>query len=172
LKGDTPELEGYSVHDIAGVLKLFLRELEGVYFLLFPFFFIPFSEPLIPYALYDNFLGATQIESKPARIALLRSLVVALPKKNKEIMDKFIGLLHDIAQKSQDNRMTASNLAVIVGPNIMKSSNAEDYEKMLMDSKPIGQITEDIIANYKLLFSVRTISFFLFSHFHFKKGED
>lgn len=87
------ELTKYDVHSIAGLLKLFLREL---------------SEPLFTHELYDAFTTAIYIENEGMALYCIREACTTLPPANKAIAKKLFGFLHKLIEhqdKSKMNRM-------------------------------------------------------------------
>ncbi|XP_077979662.1 rho GTPase-activating protein 44-like isoform X2 [Glandiceps talaboti] len=92
------------VHAITGVLKQYLRELP---------------EPLLTFALYDEFVSANSIQDTDARLQALWTTVNKLPKPNFDNLRFLIKFLHKLAEYSDVTKMTSSNLALVIAPNIM-----------------------------------------------------
>uniref|UniRef100_M4AK47 Rho GTPase activating protein 36 n=1 Tax=Xiphophorus maculatus TaxID=8083 RepID=M4AK47_XIPMA len=102
--------EEHSVHDVAALLKEFLRDMP---------------DPLLPQELYPAFLHANRIFF----------LFYFIP----------------------GNKMTAANLAVIFGPNLLQREGGGDTSPQAMgieDSTAIISITLVLIQNYRRLFTV------------------
>lgn len=102
----------FDVHTVAGLLKLYLRELP---------------EPLFTYEHYDKWVSATtsntdsndtEAETGP-QIEALRSVIEQLPKENRDNLSHLIRFLHLVARHSNSNKMTASNLAITMAPSLI-----------------------------------------------------
>uniref|UniRef100_A0AAQ4RJM9 Rho GTPase-activating protein 17 n=1 Tax=Gasterosteus aculeatus aculeatus TaxID=481459 RepID=A0AAQ4RJM9_GASAC len=99
----TSQLEEFysDPHAVAGALKSYLRELP---------------EPLMTYQLYDEWIQAS---SRPGGVQGLQPLWLVcdtFPRGNKANLEVFLAKL---AQDSEVNKMTPSNLAIVLGPNLM-----------------------------------------------------
>lgn len=117
----------FDVHTIAGLLKLYLREL---------------NEPLFTYALYDQWIDATvktlnsttpattsstpnqtsSEDSKPSvtpSLTPLKQVVEQLPKANYDNLKLLIRFLHLLTCHREFNRMTATNLAITMAPSLI-----------------------------------------------------
>jgi RhoGAP domain len=55
------------------------------------------------------------------RLAYYRSLVASLPEHNCNLLRYTVEFLRDVSKHSDENKMTAINLATVVGPNILVS---------------------------------------------------
>ncbi|XP_050311629.1 LOW QUALITY PROTEIN: rho GTPase-activating protein 11A-like [Anthonomus grandis grandis] len=134
----------YNVIDVAAVLKSFLRELP---------------EPLIPQVYNDLFLMCS-LEKRPKK-DVLECLLLAcllLPSENLNVLSYLMQFFKEVASYSSYNKMTYSNLSILIGPNIFpmddklvpKSSftitRICDITKLLIEnSKNIGFIPDYII---------------------------
>uniref|UniRef100_A0AAQ4QTA4 Rho GTPase-activating protein 17 n=1 Tax=Gasterosteus aculeatus aculeatus TaxID=481459 RepID=A0AAQ4QTA4_GASAC len=97
----TSQLEEFysDPHAVAGALKSYLRELP---------------EPLMTYQLYDEWIQASRRAS--LRLQPLWLVCDTFPRGNKANLEVFLAKL---AQDSEVNKMTPSNLAIVLGPNLM-----------------------------------------------------
>uniref|UniRef100_A0AAQ4PZ41 Rho GTPase activating protein 36 n=1 Tax=Gasterosteus aculeatus aculeatus TaxID=481459 RepID=A0AAQ4PZ41_GASAC len=107
--------EEHSVHDVAALLKEFLREIP---------------DPLLPLELYPAFLHANSLKGAD-QLQYLQHLLYLLPPCNCDTLLRLLHLLHTVQSYAQDsvgtndeeipgNKMTAANLAVIFGPNLLQ----------------------------------------------------
>ncbi|XP_064881346.1 rho GTPase-activating protein 6-like isoform X2 [Oncorhynchus nerka] len=144
--------EETSVHDVAALLKEFLRDMP---------------DPLLPRELYSAFLHANLLQGTD-QFLYLQLLLYLLPACNCDTLLRLLTLLHTVQSHAQDttgpqdqflgNKMTATNLAVIFGPNLLQgergggemSPHAMDIE----DSAAIINVTLQLIQNYERLFTV------------------
>jgi len=94
----------YDVHTIAGLLKLYLRELP---------------EPLFTYDLYDQWIEATVKTLNNERPTALEQVVKLLPKANYDNLSHLIRFLHLLTCHCELNKMTATNLAITMAPSLI-----------------------------------------------------
>ena len=104
--------EEYTEHDVANVLKRFLRTLP---------------EPLLTNELYSKWIEGIDLQSHELRLDLYKRLIGALPHVNQRILRKLLGHLHAIQNKCEKNGMSVSNLAAIWGPTLMTVESARDH---------------------------------------------
>lgn len=101
---------GNDVHIVAGALKQYLRELP---------------EPLMTFSLYNEWIQAHGIQDNGARLQQYWSIVEKMPplyKANLRYLVKFLGKL---SENSEVNKMSASNIAIVIAPNIIWSAEDE-----------------------------------------------
>uniref|UniRef100_A0A8C7KV66 Rho GTPase-activating protein 29 n=1 Tax=Oncorhynchus kisutch TaxID=8019 RepID=A0A8C7KV66_ONCKI len=134
---DLVELSDLSPHDIANVLKLYLRQLP---------------EPLILYRYYNDFIGLAKesqrviIEEKailPKQPSIklnrvifkIRDLLRQLPPAHYRTLRFLTAHLHRVTEQAEENKMTASNLGIIFGPTLVKprQTDAEVSLSSLVD---------------------------------------
>ncbi|XP_029610366.1 rho GTPase-activating protein 6 [Salmo trutta] len=147
--------EENSVHDVAALLKEFLRDMP---------------DPLLPRELYSAFLHANILQGTD-QFLYLQLLLYLLPACNCDTLLRLLTLLHTVQSHAQDttgphslqflgNKMTATNLAVIFGPNLLQGERAGGDREMsphamgIEDSSAIINVTLQLIQNYKRLFMV------------------
>ncbi|XP_032359201.1 rho GTPase-activating protein 17a isoform X4 [Etheostoma spectabile] len=102
----TSQLEEFysDPHAVAGALKSYLRELP---------------EPLMSYQLYDEWIQASSVSDPDKRLQALWVVCDKLPKNNKTNLRYLVKFLTKLAQDSEVNKMTPSNIAIVLGPNLM-----------------------------------------------------
>uniref|UniRef100_A0AAZ3RUZ1 Rho GTPase-activating protein 29 n=1 Tax=Oncorhynchus tshawytscha TaxID=74940 RepID=A0AAZ3RUZ1_ONCTS len=125
---DLVELSDLSPHDIANVLKLYLRQLP---------------EPLILYRYYNDFIGLakeTRLPKQPSIklnrvIFKIRDLLRQLPPAHYRTLRFLTAHLHRVTEQAEENKMTASNLGIIFGPTLVKprQTDAEVSLSSLVD---------------------------------------
>ncbi|XP_061566715.1 rho GTPase-activating protein 36 isoform X2 [Cololabis saira] len=144
--------EEHSVHDVAALLKEFLRDIP---------------DPLLPRELYPAFLHANLLRGAD-QLQYLQHLLYLLPPCNCDTLLRLLTLLHTVQSFAQDsvgtndeeipgNKMTAANLAVIFGPNLLQKERAGDVSPQAMgieDSTAIISVTLLLIQNHRKLFKV------------------
>lgn len=118
--------ERYSVHDAASVLRRYLNQMPVSVRHYFGFIRIPLTntsnqqEPIVPLQFYNEFRNAMQKQplDVDSAIRTYRLLIQAMPPANRYLLLYVLDLLAVFARKSDQNRMPASNLAVIFQPGI------------------------------------------------------
>uniref|UniRef100_A0A673VVI4 Rho GTPase activating protein 36 n=1 Tax=Salmo trutta TaxID=8032 RepID=A0A673VVI4_SALTR len=136
--------EENSVHDVAALLKEFLRDMP---------------DPLLPRELYSAFLHANILQGTD-QFLYLQLLLYLLPACNCDTLLRLLTLLHTVQSHFLGNKMTATNLAVIFGPNLLQGERAGGDREMsphamgIEDSSAIINVTLQLIQNYKRLFMV------------------
>lgn len=147
--------EEHSVHDVAALLKEFLRDMP---------------DPLLTRELYTAFIHTMMLDfSDQDRIVQL--LLFLLPPCNSDTLQRLLCLLSTVATHSKDtvdtegqeatgNKMTSLNLATIFGPNLLhklKSSDKEFVVESLArveESTAVISVVQRMIDTYDTLFTV------------------
>ncbi|GFO00598.1 rho GTPase-activating protein 17 [Plakobranchus ocellatus] len=116
-------------HTVAGALKQYLRELP---------------EPLLTFALYDDFMQAAFLPQEQ-RLQALWTVINKLPKPNYNNFRYLVKFLAKLAEKSDINKMKPSNIAIVMGPNLMwtEKSNAPN----MLTTGTVSAITEAIVTH-------------------------
>ncbi|XP_066542442.1 rho GTPase-activating protein 6-like isoform X2 [Hoplias malabaricus] len=145
----------HSVHDVAGLLKEFLRDLP---------------DPLLTRELYTAFINCTGLGSSE-QISVLRLLICLLPACNCDTLQRLLLFLSTVASHAEDsldsqgeqvvgNKMTALNLATIFGPNILHKQKSSEKEFSVQssaraeESAAVISIVQNIIAAQHTLFMI------------------
>ncbi|XP_036816558.1 rho GTPase-activating protein 17 isoform X5 [Oncorhynchus mykiss] len=102
----TSQLEEFysDPHAVAGALKSYLRELP---------------EPLMSFQLYNEWIQASSVLEPDKRLQALWVVCDQLPKNNKANLRYLVKFLSKLAQDSEVNKMTPSNIAIVLGPNLL-----------------------------------------------------
>uniref|UniRef100_A0A674N5M8 Rho GTPase activating protein 17b n=1 Tax=Takifugu rubripes TaxID=31033 RepID=A0A674N5M8_TAKRU len=102
----TSQLEEFysDPHAVAGALKSYLRELP---------------EPLMTFGLYDEFTQACNVSDPDKRLQALWVTCDRLPTTHKANLRYLVKFLSKLAQDSEVNKMTPSNIAIVLGPNLL-----------------------------------------------------
>ncbi|KAI9524300.1 hypothetical protein NQZ68_017982 [Dissostichus eleginoides] len=144
--------EEHSVHDVAALLKEFLRDIP---------------DPLLSRELYPAFLHAALLRGSD-QFLFLQLLLYLLPPCNCDTLLRLLSFLHTVQSYAQDsigtneeeipgNKMTAANLAVIFGPNLLQKERGGESSPLSMgieDSSAIISVTLLLIQNHRRLFMV------------------
>uniref|UniRef100_A0A3Q3WCQ2 Rho GTPase-activating protein 17 n=1 Tax=Mola mola TaxID=94237 RepID=A0A3Q3WCQ2_MOLML len=102
----TSQLEEFysDPHAVAGALKSYLRELP---------------EPLMTFGLYDEWTQASNVPDPDKRLQALWVTCDSMPKTHKANLRYLVKFLAKLAQDSDANKMTPSNIAIVLGPNLL-----------------------------------------------------
>ncbi len=95
--------EHWDLHAIAGLLKLFLREL---------------ATSLLTPELHMNFVKALDLAESKDRVKEFARLVAALPLANYSLLRALISHLILIATNSEINKMTLRNIGIVFSPTL------------------------------------------------------
>ncbi|KAL3173432.1 hypothetical protein MRX96_042096 [Rhipicephalus microplus] len=124
-----------NVHVAAVILKTFLRELE---------------EPLLTFDLYDDVMSFQELDQSEKLVQARTLLLERLPEDNYELLKYIVEFLAKVIDRSDLNKMTASNLAIVFGPNLLWS---RQEQASLISITHINQFTEYVLRKQHLLFS-------------------
>ncbi|XP_053936566.1 rho GTPase-activating protein 17 isoform X6 [Cuculus canorus] len=102
-------------HAVAGALKSYLRELP---------------EPLMTYSLYEEWTQAANIQDQDKKLQELWRICNRLPKHYHANFRYLIKFLAKLAQNSDVNKMTPSNIAIVLGPNLLWAKNEGSLAEM------------------------------------------
>ncbi|XP_011217815.1 rho GTPase-activating protein 6 isoform X3 [Ailuropoda melanoleuca] len=147
--------EEHSVHDVAALLKEFLRDMP---------------DPLLTRELYTAFINTLLLEPEE-QLGTLQLLVYLLPPCNCDTLHRLLQFLSMVAKHANDNvskdgqevtgnKMTSLNLATIFGPNLLHKQKSSDKEFSVQssaraeESTAIIAVVQKMIENYEALFMV------------------
>ncbi|XP_051272865.1 rho GTPase-activating protein 17a isoform X4 [Dicentrarchus labrax] len=131
----TSQLEEFysDPHAVAGALKSYLRELP---------------EPLMSYQIYDEWIQASSVSDPDKRLQALWVVCDKLPKNNKTNLRYLVKFLSKLAQDSEVNKMTPSNIAIVLGPNLLWAKTEGSLAEMAAaTSVHVVAIVEPIIQH-------------------------
>jgi hypothetical protein len=124
---------GAAVHDVAGVVKLWLRELP---------------EPLFTFDLYSPVLALSDGDA-----AGMRALLQTLPAINMRVLRSLMRCLIVVLQHEETNKMSAKNLAIVFGPTLMRPPPSDDAPTMeLRDTPKVLELTRLILQQHGEIF--------------------
>ncbi|XP_028989060.1 rho GTPase-activating protein 17a isoform X2 [Betta splendens] len=131
----TSQLEEFysDPHAVAGALKSYLRELP---------------EPLMTHQFYDEWIQASSVSDPDKRLQALWVVCDQLPKNNKTNLRYLVKFLAKLAQDSEVNKMTPSNIAIVLGPNLLWAKTEGSLAEMAAaTSVHVVAIVEPIIQH-------------------------
>ncbi|KAG8138173.1 hypothetical protein E2320_004093 [Naja naja] len=122
-------------------LKCYLRELP---------------QPLMTSELYDDWLKAASAKEPEIRLECLKDVCNLLPKDNYNNLRYLIRFLAKLAEQQEVNKMSPSNIAIVLGPNLLwpqenKRSQAQLDIASVSSIQVVG-VVEPLIQNAEILF--------------------
>lgn len=129
------DYEAYNVHVLTNVLKTFLRDLP---------------EPLLTFDRYDDFLRAADLSDDTDRVQTLMSLIKKLPPAHHALLERIVFHLARVAQREDVNRMSASSLAIVFAPCVLRTNRALPAQDSLNDISRQTKCIETIITQKML----------------------
>jgi len=138
--GERVDYVQYTAHDIAGVVKLYFRELPV---------------PLVPVELYDCFIAAslTKNENESCNVEKIQKVVKLLPNGHRCVLFRLTRFFSSLAHHSDKNKMSIENLATVVAPNLFRHPlEATNIELVVADFPLQIKIFYTIIANHATIF--------------------
>ncbi|KAM6935018.1 rho GTPase-activating protein 6 [Xenentodon cancila] len=147
--------EEQSIHNVAALLKEFLRDMP---------------DPLLTRELYTAFINSMSLDYSDQQSAI-QLLIFLLPPCNSDTLQRLLGLLSTVSTHAEDcldsegqevtgNRMTSRNLATIFGPNLLRKQKNSDKEFAVQsfaraeESTAIISVVRRMIDTYDSLFTV------------------
>ncbi|XP_028397348.1 rho GTPase-activating protein 8-like isoform X2 [Dendronephthya gigantea] len=126
--------EEEDIHVAAVLIKRFLRELP---------------EPLLTFQLYEDIMRIHGLSDEEKVGEVRRVLRGSLPRQNYLVLKYLMEFLVQVMNNSDFNKMNASNLAIVFGPNLIWASSAV---ASLSAMGPINSVTKIIIENVPAIF--------------------
>lgn len=126
-----------SVLDVASLLKQFLREL---------------AVPIVP-RIFHAVLASAVTSSVSDRVENLLLGLLLLPSEHLASFSFLIRHLDTVAQSSGQNKMTASNLAIVLTPNLLpvQDNQAANQPSVKLDRKSVDQNNVNLRRNTNIL---------------------
>uniref|UniRef100_A0A8C8EU27 Rho-GAP domain-containing protein n=1 Tax=Oncorhynchus tshawytscha TaxID=74940 RepID=A0A8C8EU27_ONCTS len=138
--------EEHSVHDVAALLKEFLRDMP---------------DPLLTKELYTAFINTMLLDCEEQWSAT-QLLVYLLPACNSDTLHRLLQFLSTVANHAHDsqdkdgqevtgNKMTSLNLATIFGPNLLHKQKSSDKEFSVQSSARAEESTAVIAVLQRMI---------------------
>ncbi|XP_075289969.1 T-cell activation Rho GTPase-activating protein-like [Opisthocomus hoazin] len=99
-------------------------------------------------------MSALQKTSRQERLAALKEVTSKLPKPNLLLLQDLLLLLQNISSNAGTSRMTAPNLAICVGPNLLSppEEHTLPLDVLLQVTGKVARLVEFLIENHRELF--------------------
>ncbi|CAM9618174.1 unnamed protein product [Bubo scandiacus] len=137
--GAEVQLESQPACVLAVLLKDFLRKIPS---------------KLLEADLYEEWMSTLQKTSRQEKLAGLKEVASKLPEANLVLLKHLLALLQTISSSAATSRMTAGNLAICVGPNLL--SPAEEHtlplDVLVQATGKVTQLVEFLIDHHEELF--------------------
>ncbi|KAJ8003497.1 hypothetical protein DPEC_G00148930 [Dallia pectoralis] len=136
----------HSVHDVAALLKEFLRDMP---------------DPLLTKELYTAFINTALLDCEE-QLSATQLLIYLLPACNSDTLHRLLQFLATVAGHAQDsldkdgrevtgNKMTSLNLATIFGPNLLHKQKSSDKEFSVQSSARAEESTVVIAVLQRMI---------------------
>ncbi len=126
--GETVDLNDSPPDDVAGLLKLYLRDMP---------------QPLVPWASYDSYLHAFR-ELKKDGGASIRRVTDSLPDQRQRLLRYLFKFFHLLSLNHALNRMKSRNIAICLAPNILRPK-VETLETVTQDATAVTGVIKFLI---------------------------
>jgi len=123
-------------HDLTGVMKRNLRNM---------------TEPLLTQAKYAEFVSMGRIQDEKRRVDQLREAICSLPTMNRVFARELFEGLKEVSKYSEVSLMSPSNLAIVIGPNILRKDGM-DPMRVVTDNDSIVDIVTTLIERCDQVF--------------------
>ncbi|GAM17879.1 hypothetical protein SAMD00019534_010540 [Acytostelium subglobosum LB1] len=136
--GQPLKYEPNNIHSLAGVFKLFFRELP---------------EPILTFDKYDAFLA---LAAQNTTLKQISTLVKALPRQNQKLLQLLLPFFHNIGrvENSKYNMMNFSNLAIVFGPAMLRPMH--ETNEGILKLNLVNEITRKLIEYGPSIFESST----------------
>ncbi|KAJ8251615.1 hypothetical protein GJAV_G00223250 [Gymnothorax javanicus] len=127
-------------HAVAGALKSYLRELP---------------EPLMTFELYSDWFKAAGEKEVADKLEQLKSALGKLPPENYSNLRYLVQFLSRLSEHQSVNKMSPSNIAIVLGPNLLwRRSEGEDSLQDMASASSVQVVTviEPLIQHANILF--------------------
>ncbi|XP_024913128.1 SH3 domain-binding protein 1 isoform X2 [Cynoglossus semilaevis] len=127
-------------HAVAGALKSYLRELP---------------EPLMTFELYNDWFKAAGEKDLTEKLEKFKVLLKKLPPENYHNLRYLLQFLFLLSQRQAVNKMTFSNIAIVLGPNLLwprAEGEAALLDMASASSVQVVTVIEPLIQHSSTLF--------------------
>ncbi|XP_041076664.1 rho GTPase-activating protein 20-like isoform X2 [Polyodon spathula] len=143
--GHAVQVEGESVFVAAAVITDFLRNIPG---------------SILSAALYHKWMEAMERNNSEEKLEAIKRLVERLPEANVTLLRYLFGLLHHIERRSEENQMTAFNLALCIAPNMLWLPVSTGPEEESRSTRKVAMLVQLLIEEAPAIFGEDIVSLF------------
>ncbi|KAM4019614.1 uncharacterized protein ACNLHF_000290 isoform 2-T3 [Anomaloglossus baeobatrachus] len=145
ISGDEVHMDGESVFVAAAVITDFLRNIP---------------DSILSSDMHRLWMEVTEIEEPEYKIKIIKSLMEQLPEANLILLQHVFAVLNHIEKSSDENQMTASNLALCIAPNMLWLPSVSDPEEESKSTKKVALLVQFLIEYYEIIFGQDAESLF------------
>ncbi|KAK0400253.1 hypothetical protein QR680_003423 [Steinernema hermaphroditum] len=132
-------VDASDVNSVAGVLKLYLRELR---------------EPIFPIYLFDQLIDCAKATSSNLFISKITEIMNSLPHSSFLLLRYLFAFLNHLSEFSDENMMDPYNLAICFGPTLLPIPEGKDqvmYHNHVNDLVKYLIVYHDSVFNHHIL---------------------
>ncbi|XP_056000092.1 SLIT-ROBO Rho GTPase-activating protein 1-like isoform X8 [Ostrea edulis] len=135
-KGEDPliDMDPSDINSVAGVLKLYFRELR---------------EPLFPLPLFDELISGSKLDDGQ-RVEKIKDLLSPLPRCVLVVMRYLFAFLNHLSEYSDENMMDPYNLAICFGPTLLPIPSDRDQVSYQGN---VHEVIKTIIIHHEDIFT-------------------
>ncbi|XP_005182089.1 SLIT-ROBO Rho GTPase-activating protein 1-like [Musca domestica] len=122
------------INSVAGVLKLYLRELRV---------------PLFPKFYFESFISIAEMQTKAEMVKGIRQFLQNLPNSVVIVIRYLFSFLNHLSEYADENMMDAYNLAICFGPTLMPAP--EDKDQVQYQNQ-VNELIKNMIIYHEELF--------------------
>jgi RhoGAP domain len=140
-RGERIELAAVpDAHVVPSLVKLLLRELP---------------EPLVPSALYADFVRVADERHTDRQLATLRQLLAqpSVAPVARCTLRRLSAMCAELAANCARNKMDVHNLALIIGTNVLRNPATDDHMKLVSDMDAVIEVMALLIEHHESLFA-------------------
>ncbi|VDK56478.1 unnamed protein product [Cylicostephanus goldi] len=126
--------DGSESNSVAGVLKLYLRELR---------------EPLFPIFLFDQFTDCAKADSTQEFVRKARELIEKLPVSHILLLRFLFAFLSHLCEFADENMMEPHNMAICFGPTLLPIPEGKDQ---VFYHNFVNELVRNLILNVNEVF--------------------
>ncbi|XP_014803816.1 PREDICTED: T-cell activation Rho GTPase-activating protein-like, partial [Calidris pugnax] len=108
---------------------------------------------LLQAELYEEWISALQKDSRQEKLAALKEVASKLPQSNLLLLKQLLSLLKAISSNVGTSRMSAANLAICVGPNLLSPPEEQTLplDVLVKVTQKVTQLVEFLIEHHEEL---------------------
>eukprot|EP00462_Mataza_sp_D1_P007917 CAMPEP_0175125228 /NCGR_PEP_ID=MMETSP0087-20121206/3202_1 /TAXON_ID=136419 /ORGANISM="Unknown Unknown, Strain D1" /LENGTH=731 /DNA_ID=CAMNT_0016407047 /DNA_START=64 /DNA_END=2259 /DNA_ORIENTATION=- len=125
------DVRGLDEHVLSAMIKHVLRSMPN---------------PLLTHGLYTGLTALSEIRVVAKQLEKLKALLLTLPSTNFALFGYLVEFLHKVSSHADKNKMSASNLAIVVAPNILRP-RVEDAEDQILNTRQTPKVVQMAIEN-------------------------
>uniref|UniRef100_A0A8C2I6F8 SLIT-ROBO Rho GTPase-activating protein 2 n=1 Tax=Cyprinus carpio TaxID=7962 RepID=A0A8C2I6F8_CYPCA len=130
----TDEENNHDINSVAGVLKMYFRNLDN---------------PLFPKEKFNDLIACVRTESLFERALSIRKILTTTPRPALVVMRYLFEFLNHLSQYSDENMMDPGNLAICFGPTLMPTPDLLDQVSC---QTHVNEIIKTIIIHHETIF--------------------